>query len=272
MKKILLVFVALVISLTLVFSAPVMAKDTLAKVKDRDVIVIGVKGDYRPWGFLNETGKNIGMEIDMANDIAKRLGVKPKFVVCQSGNRNEFLIQGKIDLILATMSENPKRRKVLGFVEPGYYSGGTAILALKSHGFKKWTDLKGKKVCGTQGAYYNRRVGELYGIEVVAFPGTAEGLTELQNRNCVAFLQDSTLIAGMLATDPKWADYGSPLSVEDPANWHMAVPKAEQNGPYGKFISDVVKDWHKTGYLIELNAKWKLAPVDFLQKMHEKYK
>ena len=272
MKKILFMFVAVVFSLTFVFSAQVMAKDTLAKVKDKGVIVIGVKGDYKPWGFLDPSGKNIGMEIDMANDIAKRLGVKPKFIVCQSGNRNEFLIQGKIDLILATMSENPKRRKVLGIVDPGYYSGGTAVMALKSHGFKKWTDLKGKKVCGTQGAYYNRRVGELYGAEIVAFPGNAESLTELQNQNCVAFLQDSTLIAGMLATDPKWADYESPLPVEDPANWHMAVTKEEMNGPYGKFISDVVKDWHKTGYLIELNAKWKLAPVSFLQEMHKKYK
>jgi polar amino acid transport system substrate-binding protein len=272
MKKNLLVIVALVISLTFVFSAPVIAKDTLTKVKERGEIVIGVKGDYRPWGFLNESGKNIGMEIDMANDIAKRLGVKPKFVVCQSGNRNEFLIQGKIDLILATMSDNPKRRKVLGIVNPAYYSGGTAVLTLKSNGFKKWTDLKDKKVCGTQGAYYNRRVSELYGVNVVAFPGNAESLTELQNRNCVAFLQDSTLIAGMLATDPKWADYESPLPVEDPADWVMAVPKAEQNGPFGKFISDVVKDWHKTGYLIEMNAKWGLGPVDFLQKMNEKYK
>lgn len=272
MKKNLVVLVAMMVALVFTFSAPVLAADTLAKVKERGEIVIGVKGDYKPWGFLNESGGNIGMEIDMAKDIAKRLGVKPKFVVCQSGNRNEFLIQGKIDLILATMSENPKRRKVLGIVDPGYYSGGTAVMALKSHGFKEWKELKGKKVCGTQGAYYNRRVGELYGVEVVAFPGTAEGLTELQNRNCVAFLQDSTLIAGMLATDPKWADYETPLPVEDPANWHMAVPKAEQDGPFGKFISDVVKDWHKTGYLIELNTKWKLAPVDYLQKQHEEYK
>jgi polar amino acid transport system substrate-binding protein len=270
MRKLFLVMVLLAV--VLVFTFPAIAGNTLEKIKEKGEIVIGVKGDYKPWGFLDETGKSIGMEIDMANDIAKRLGVKPKFIVVQSGNRNEFLIQGKIDLILATMSENPKRRKVLGIVDPGYYSGGTAILSLKSHGFKKWTDLEGKKVCGTQGAYYNRRVGELYKAEIVAFPGTAEGLTELQAGNCVAFLQDSTLIAGMLATNPRWADYESPLPVEDPANWHMAVPKKEQDGPYGKFISEMIMDWHKSGFLIEMNSKWGLVPVDFLQQMHEKYK
>ena len=268
MRKLTIVMVSLVVVLG--FTLPAISANTLEKIKAKGEIVIGVKGDYKPWGFLDETGKNIGMEIDMANDIAKRLGVKAKFIVVQSGNRNEFLIQGKIDLILATMSENPKRRKALGVVDPGYYSGGTAILSLKSHGFKKWTDLEGKKVCGTQGAYYNRRVGELYKAEIVAFPGTAEGLTDLQAGNCVAFLQDSTLIAGMLATNPRWADYESPLPVEDPANWHMAVPKEEQDGPYGKFISEVVMDWHKSGFLIEQNSKWGLGPVDFLQQMHEK--
>ena len=270
MRKLTIVMVSLVVVLG--FTLPAISANTLEKIKAKGEIVIGVKGDYKPWGFLDETGKNIGMEIDMANDIAKRLGVKAKFIVVQSGNRNEFLIQGKIDLILATMSENPKRRKALGVVDPGYYSGGTAILSLKSHGFKKWTDLEGKKVCGTQGAYYNRRVGELYKAEIVAFPGTAEGLTDLQAGNCVAFLQDSTLIAGMLATNPRWADYESPLPVEDPANWHMAVPKEEQDGPYGKFISEVVMDWHKSGFLIEQNSKWGLGPVDFLQQMHEKNK
>ena len=270
MRKLTIVMVSLVVVLG--FTLPAISANTLEKIKAKGEIVIGVKGDYKPWGFLDETGKNIGMEIDMANDIAKRLGVKAKFIVVQSGNRNEFLIQGKIDLILATMSENPKRRKALGVVDPGYYSGGTAILSLKSHGFKKWTDLEGKKVCGTQGAYYNRRVGELYKAEIVAFPGTAEGLTDLQAGNCVAFLQDSTLIAGMLATNPRWADYESPLPVEDPANWHMAVPKKEQDGPYGKFISEVVMDWHKSGFLIEQNSKWGLGPVDFLQQMHEKNK
>ena len=270
MRKLFLAMVSLVV--VVMFAFPAMGADTLAKIKEKGEIVIGVKGDYKPWGFLDETGKSIGMEIDMANDLAKRLGVKPKFVVVQSGNRNEFLIQGKIDLILATMSGNPKRRKVLGVVDPGYYSGGTAIMSLKSHAFKNWTDLAGKKVCGTQGAYYNRRVGELYKAEIVAFPGTAEGLTELLAGNCVAFLQDSTLIAGMLATDPKWANFETPLPVEDPASWHMAVPKAEQEGPFGKFISEVVIDWHKSGLLIDLNAKWDLGPVDFLKEMHEKYK
>lgn len=247
--------------------------NTLDKIKKDGKIVIGVKTDYRPWGFLDPSGKYVGMEIDMAYDIAKRLGVKPELITVQTGNRNEFLLTRKIDLILATMSENPARRKALGFIDPGYYAGGTNIMAKKSFGFKKWDDLRGKKICATQGAYYNRRVGELYGPEILAFPGNAEALTDLMNGNCVAFLQDSSLIDSMLNSgDPRWAGYEMPMTTEDEKSWHMAVLQDEADGPYGQFFKNLVIEWHKSGYLIELNKKWKLGTVPFLEEMHKKYK
>ncbi len=146
-------------------------------------------------------------------------------------------------------------------------------MAKKSIGFKKWNDLRGKKICATQGAYYNRRVSQLYGAEILAFPGNAEALTDLINGNCVAFLQDSSLIDSMLNSgDPKWTDYEMPLTTEDEKSWHMAVLKDEADGPYGQFFKNLVIEWHKSGYLIELNKKWKLGTVPFLERMHEKYK
>jgi polar amino acid transport system substrate-binding protein len=254
-------------------NVPAFGADTLAKIKERGVIVVGVKADYKPFGFLDTSGKNVGMEIDLANDIAKRLGVKLELVPVQSGNRNDFLIQGKIDLILASLSDNPQRRAVLGVIDPGYYTGGTSILARKSLGFKKWEELRGKKVCGTQGAYYNRRVAELYGADIVAFPGTTEALSDLFAGNCVAFLQDSTLIESTLASgDPKLVDFEVPLPTEDEKTWNLAVPIEELNGPYGEYMKKVVIDWHKTGLIMELEKKWGLKPTPFLQEMHDKYK
>lgn len=264
----------LVLLLAMALWVPVAyGANTLDKIKKDGKIVIGVKTDYRPWGFLDPSGKNVGMEIDMAYDIAKRLGVKPELITVQTGNRNEFLLAGKIDLILAALSDSPARRQVLGFIDPAYNAGGTNILVKKSAGFKKWNDLRGKKICATQGAYYNRRVSELYGPEILSFPGIAEALTDFENGNCVALLQDSTLIGSMLSSgDSKWVGYEMPLTTEDERGWHMAVLKDEADGPYGQFFKNLVIEWHKSGYLIELNKKWKLSPVPFLEEMHNKYK
>src|SRR5579862_2084157 len=84
-----------------------MADDTLAKVKASGTIAVGVKNDYRPWGFLDPSGQIVGMEVDLGQDIAKRLGVKAKLVPVVAANRMEFLQQGNIDAIIATMSDTP---------------------------------------------------------------------------------------------------------------------------------------------------------------------
>jgi polar amino acid transport system substrate-binding protein len=149
---------------------PAAAQDTIAKVKAAGTIVVGVKQDYKPWGYLDPTGKILGFEIDLANDVAQRLGAKVELVPVTAANRMEFLKNGRIDMVVATMGDTPERRKIVGMVEPNYYAGATNVIAPKSAGLKEWSDLKGKKVCAVQGAYYNRRVSQLYGPELVVFP------------------------------------------------------------------------------------------------------
>ena len=91
----------------------------------------------------------------------------------------QFLQQGKIDLMIATMNDKPDRRQVVGILEPSYYASGVNILANKKAGLKSWEQLKGQKVCGIQGAWYNRPVAEKYGADFVSFKGQTEAETAL---------------------------------------------------------------------------------------------
>lgn len=101
---------------------------TLDEVKKKGTLVVGVKADYPPWGMRDTSGNIVGMEIDMAADVAKSLGVKLELITVLSSNRMQFLQQGKIDLMIATMSVNDERRKAVGVVEPLYYASGVAML------------------------------------------------------------------------------------------------------------------------------------------------
>jgi polar amino acid transport system substrate-binding protein len=254
-------------------TAPAAAQDTLAKIKQRGTIVVGVKNDYKPWGFLDPSGKIVGMEIDLAKEIAARLGVKLEMIPVIAANRMEFLGQSRIDLILATMGDTADRRKVVGMIEPNYYAGGTNVLAPKSAGLKQWTELRGKKVCAVQGAYYNRRVTQLYGPDLVVFPAVPEALNALQGGNCVAFLFDDTLIGSTLAGgDPKWAAYEMPLASEDPQLWAMGVRLDDLNAPFGAFLKQLSVDWHKGGKLLELEKKWGIKQSPYLVEMNAKAK
>lgn len=71
-------------------AAPAHA-DELQDIKSKGVLVVGVKADYPPFGYLSPSGQNIGIEPDMAADIAKRLGVKVKYVNVVAANRIQFL-------------------------------------------------------------------------------------------------------------------------------------------------------------------------------------
>jgi polar amino acid transport system substrate-binding protein len=263
---------ALVLGVTALASSQALADDTLAKVKAAGKIAVGVKNDYRPWGFLDPSGQIVGMEIDLARDIAKRLGVEAQLVPVVAANRMEFLQQGNIDLIIATMGDTEARRKVIGMVEPQYYASATNVLAPKSAHLAKWTDLTDKKVCAIEGAYYNRRVQQLYKPELVTFTAVQDALKALQGGNCVAFVYDDTFIQSTLAAnDPQWADYEMPLPSEDPQKWAIGIRLDDLNGPFGDFMKQTSIDWHRTGYLIGLEKKWGIKPSPYLQEMHAQY-
>ncbi|MGH1486543.1 MAG: transporter substrate-binding domain-containing protein [Cellvibrionaceae bacterium] len=233
-------------------------------------ITVGVKADTKPWGFLSPKGELIGMEVDMAKDVADAMGVKLKLVGVQSSNRMQFLEQGKIDLMIATMSDRLDRRKIVGVAKPNYYSSGTNVLAPKALGFKNWNELKGRKVCGKQGAFYNKIVEERYGAEVVAFTGNAEAKQALRNKKCVAWVYDDSVIAADLASG-NYNDFEMPFKTEDDNPWALAVPIDEQNGIFGNFMSGVQYNWHESGRLIELEKKWGIKPSAYLTEQNQRF-
>src|SRR4029078_6634020 len=101
---------ALLAALGLAIAMTSVAKaDVLDDVKKRGTLIVGVKADYKPFGFRDPSGGIIGIEPHLAADVAKKLGVKLELVPVVSANRMEFLQQGKIDLMMATMSDTQAR-------------------------------------------------------------------------------------------------------------------------------------------------------------------
>ena len=259
----------------LITSMPVNAaqctNDTWKQIMERGTIVIGVKPDYKPWGHLNSDGKLVGMEADMAQDIADTLGVNLELVATKGANRIPFLETGKIDMILATMSDRADRRKVSGVALPNYYTSGTNMMAPKALKLKSWADLRGKPVCGKQGAFYNKKAAEVYGAKIVAFGGSAEGKQALRDRKCIGFLSDdSSILVDLNSGD--WDDFEMPLPTEDDNPWALAVPVPEKDCIFGQFMSGMQYNWLRSGRLIELEAKWGIQPSAFLKEQKERMK
>lgn len=245
---------------------------TLDKVKERGTIAIGLKSDSKPWGFLAPTGQLIGLEVDLAQDVADRLGVKLEPIIVQSSNRIQFLDQGKIDLIIATMYDTPERRRAIDMVEPHYSSAATNVLASKQSRLTTWDQLKGKKVCGQQGSVYNKWIAQKYGADVLALPTVEEDYAALRAGNCVGFVYNDVLIKMALEDQNLWAGYEMPFASEDRQYHSIGVRKGETKDVFGEKIALIVADWHKSGRLIELSKKWGLPEDQFLLEQHNKFK
>ena len=256
-------------SFTLAATQVNAANDRFMKVMERGKLVVGVKADYKPWGFRDSSGKLVGMEIDMAQDVADALGVKLELVPVQSSNRMQFLEQGKIDLMIATMSDKANRRKVVGIPQPNYYTSGTNVLAKKGV-VSSWADLKGKPVCGKQGAFYNKQVSQKYGAKIIAFVGNAEAKQALRDGKCVAWVYDDSSIMADLASG-QYDDYEMPMATEDDNPWALAVPLEELNGIWGNFMSGMTYNWHSSGRLIELEKKWGIQTTQFVMDMNKRF-
>ncbi len=259
---------AMVFSATLASGTSAWA-DAMEDIKAAGVIKVGVKADYKPYGFRDPSGEIVGIEPELAKDVADKLGVKVEYVPVVSSNRMQFLEQGKIDLMIATMTDKPDRRKVVDIVDPNYYSSGTNVLAPKKAGLKEWTDLKGKPVCGIQGAFYNKKTSQEFGAEIVAFKGTAEAYAALKQGNCIAFVYDDSAIVAK-ANEEGFEDYEMPLKTIDDAPWGLAVKLGEEN--FKKFMSEQIVEWHKSGRILELETKWGVENTPFAKAMHDKYK
>ena len=127
-------------------------QDLLKTIKNRGYIIVGVKTDTRPFGYL-ENGKNVGFDVDIAKYITKDIfhdSSKIEFVQVTPSNRLYFLNVEKVDMVVATMTTSTERRRIINFSKP-YFVAGQALLVRTGSPIKNLADLD------------NKNVGVLYG-------------------------------------------------------------------------------------------------------------
>jgi polar amino acid transport system substrate-binding protein len=267
---------AAVVGLTLMQVAASRADETLDKISKDGKLVAGVKVDYRPFGYRDEKGDMLGLEHDLTADVAKRLSAKlgkpiaVEKIVVVAQNRMQFLEQGRIDYMIATMNDTPERRRIVEIIEPNYYASGVNVLTRKTGGIKSWESLKGKTVCTMQGAWYNKMLTEKYDFTAQPYAGVAEATQATFDNRCVGFLDDDAHAMSLLLQGGRWDDFALPLQTQAEAPWGMAIRL--NNPDFKAFLSAVSVDWHKQGTIVALEKKWGIKPTNWVQAMHEKYK
>ncbi|NTJ41898.1 transporter substrate-binding domain-containing protein [Agrobacterium larrymoorei] len=132
------------------FSAPSFA-DALSDISSRGTIRVAVPQDFPPFGSVSADMTPQGYDIDVANLIGEKLGVKVELVPVTSANRIPYLQTNKVDLVISSLGKNPDREKVIDFTI-AYAPFFNGVFAPADVAVTKAEDLAGKTVGVTRGA------------------------------------------------------------------------------------------------------------------------
>lgn len=119
--------------------------NSLKALLDRGEFVLGLDDSFPPLGFRNEKNEIVGYDIDLAKEVASRLGVKFRAQPINWDSKEQELATGNIDCIWNGLTMTEERKEALSFSKP-YLKNAQVLVVKKNSGIKKLSDMAGKKV------------------------------------------------------------------------------------------------------------------------------
>lgn len=182
------------------------AGSTMARLSEEGSITVGVKLDQPGIGF-QEPGADepAGIDIEIAKIIAAELGIAPEDIEWKeavSANREPFIQNGTVDMVVASYSITDERKKLVSFAGPYYVTGQQLLVSADDDSITGPDTLEGKKVCSVEGSTSIATVEEEYGADPVPFKTYQECVNQLLNGSVDAVTTDGAILLGYAAQNP----------------------------------------------------------------------
>ena len=274
MKKFVLPFLLLCMALLAVAcGGESTADDLLGEIQERGTIRVSTDANYEPQSFLDDSGNFVGFDIDVATEIAKRLGVEVEFItpdwdLITAGNWG-----GQWDMSVGSMTVTTGRQEVLDFANPPYYYTPAQFAASAASGITTLDQLNDQAICvGLSTTYESWLNGDLdaLGLPETSYYATAPtgiSIVPLQSDNeCAqqiqagrtefsAFLTSQTVVDAAIREGVPVVKVGSPVYSEN-----LAVA-FDKNAPLSNAtlvarVNQIITEMHNDGTLSELSLKW----------------
>jgi polar amino acid transport system substrate-binding protein len=224
-------------------------------------ITVGIDGTFAPHAMPTLSGGLQGFNVDMANEIAKRLGRPIEIVAQEYSGLIPALDAGRFDWLAAPTTVTPERAKSLLFTE-GYLNTDFQFLIPKSApDIAKLEDLKGKKVSVNKGSAYDAWAEQnkaKYGFESFAFPTQTDAVQAVLAGRADANLAGNTVVAWAAKQNPQLK-----LSYTISTGLVWSIPFRKDDKATRMQVENVVECMKLDGTFAQLHEKWfgvKAAP------------
>jgi len=238
--------------------------DQLADIKKKGELVVGVLGTDEPATFIDpKTREIVGYEVDLANAIARKIGVKATFKQIAVAARIPELQQGRVDLLAASLTHNKERESQIDFSLTTFVTG-QKVMVKTSSGIADVPQLAGKKVLTVKGGTQEENVRKAVpSVEVVTFETTQQAFQALQQGKGAGYVNDeATLVNDIAKLGPAKKDYRilpTNLSTEP-----LALGIRKNEPALKKVVDDTLAELEKSGEADKIFMKW-YGPTTKLQ-------
>lgn len=257
MKKFLFLSLALVIFLTgCSFKSDQPKLDKLEQIKQRGKIIVGVKYDSKPFGFVDEKNQVQGFDVDVAREMAKNILGDPnavEFKQVTASNRIFMLTSDAVDIVIATMTINPKRLEVVDFSQP-YYVAGQAIMIPRDSDIKGIKDLNHKKVIIVLGSTSEKNIRMMAPDALIqGFRTYNDAFSALKAGRGNALTTDDSILYGFLDSDSNYKILPERYTKEP---YGIAIKKGPETETLRIAIDEVLYRMQNDGTLNKIKHKW----------------
>jgi glutamate transport system substrate-binding protein len=223
------------------------AGSTMERLNKAGKVKIGTKFDQPLFGLKGVSGKVEGFDVEIAKIIANELGISEggiEFVESISKNREDYIINGTVDFVVATYTINDDRKTKVAFAGP-YYVAGQDILVKKDNTTITGKDsLAGKKVCSATGSTPAERIKTEIPTAKLTLLGTyTECVEALRNGQVEAVSTDNVILLGLIEQAPdEFKLVNAPFSTEP---YGIGVKKDDT--AFRNFINDILEKAYTDG-------------------------
>jgi polar amino acid transport system substrate-binding protein len=241
----------------MLIASPLTWAAELAEIKDRGQLIVAVKNNLRPLGFINSQGNLVGLEIDIARRLAAELLGNPNAVLLipvTNQERLKAVLDERVDIAIATVTAIPSRRRIVDF-SPYYYLDATGIVTKNSQitSIKDLTHAKIALLNGSTTIAVIRK--KIPSAQLIGVNSYQEALNLLETGQADAMSGDRTVLTGWVQEYP---DYqllperlsGAPLCI--------VMPKGLQYQELREQIISAIARWRESGWLQERIEYWGL--------------
>jgi len=184
--------------------APVLPK-LPADIASRKRLIVGVKCDTPPFGYIDVRGKNAGVDVEIAKQFARYAFGRAQrltFVCAPTAAREPLLTTGRVDLVISTFTYTADRDTRIDFSRP-YFNSTGRLLVKNGSPIQKLADIRGKRVATTSGSIYDRWMKRCFtDTQVAVLDSVTNAVLAFNQGRADAVMFDDTSLALIAATDP----------------------------------------------------------------------